>query len=158
MGRLSTTVAPAEAASAMHVQPTRSLYQNEAGVRRPCECVTAVLQNRQELKLSRNRRAIWGNYYNSSPPKHRLLHAVLILWNRDQDFPRSDWKKAVIEDTNLSIFENCSVLNKVFNVNNIAKYLWSFCKDCNLDQTVHELSKANGSALRAWQKKSHIII
>lgn len=48
MGRLSTIVAPAEAESAMHVQPIRNLYQNEAGIRRLCECVTVVLENRQQ--------------------------------------------------------------------------------------------------------------
>ena len=55
MGRLSTTVVLAEAESVMHVQPIESLYQSEAGVRRLCEYVTAVLENHQQLRFSRNR-------------------------------------------------------------------------------------------------------
>lgn len=32
-------------------------------------------------------------------------------------------KNAVTEGTHLLIFENCSILDKVFHVNNIAEYL-----------------------------------
>ena len=57
MGRLSTTVEPVVAESAGNVQPIRNLFQNEAGVRGLCECVTAALENRQLLRCSLNRLA-----------------------------------------------------------------------------------------------------
>ena len=56
MERLSTTAVLAEAESVMHVPPTESLYQSEAGVRRLCACATAALENHQQSRFSRNLR------------------------------------------------------------------------------------------------------